>query len=53
MNVIIIGVVAVKGIQIGIMIAEFSAEIDVIPGEDGIAVAPGHGIGPGHGSLGH
>ncbi len=35
------------------MIAEFGAEIDVIPGEDGIAVATGHGIRSGHDALGH
>ena len=53
MNVILVGIVAVKGIQVGEMIAEFGTDIDVIPGENGIAVAPGHGIGSGHYSLGH
>ena len=52
-DIILIGVVAVKGIQVGEMIAEFGAEVDVIPGEDGIAVAAGHGVRAGHGALGH
>jgi hypothetical protein len=52
-KIIILGRLAHQGVEIGIVVAEFDAQIRILPGENGETVSPGQVAFPAHGALGH